>query len=79
MGVEPNVDAKKTTFAAKISGKRSREYTNLEPKSKVDWVVLQAHCSGKKQQVSTVFLQIQVSERSKRSLINENSLLFARK
>ena len=53
MGVEPNVDAKKTTFAAKISGKRNREYTNLEPKAKVDKVVLHAHSSGKKQQVST--------------------------
>ena len=54
MGVEPNVDAKKTTFAAKISGKRNREYTNLEPKAKVDKVVLQAHSSGKKLQVSTI-------------------------
>ena len=34
----------------------NREYTNLEPKAKVDKVVLQAHSSGKKQQVSTCLL-----------------------
>lgn len=52
VGVEPSVDVTKTTVAAKINGKRTQEYANLEQKPKVDKVVLQAHSSGKKMQIA---------------------------